>query len=156
MTPSDAVLGTPTYMAPEQAGQAKHVGPAADVYALGAILYELLTGEPPFQGDTTLDIIMQLVSEDPVPPRDLRPKLAADLETICLRCLQKDPAKRYRSAKALAKDLRRFVDDEPIRAKRSRPWDPAIKWIRQNPLVAALIAGIALLFVISLLFTRLP
>jgi serine/threonine protein kinase len=149
-TPSDAVLGTPSYMAPEQAGQAKHVGPPADVYALGAILYELLTGQPPFQGDTTLDIIMQVVSDDPVAPRLLRPNLPGDLETICLKCLHKGPSKRYPSALALANDLRRFVADEPVRARRSRPWDVVIKWARSNPALALLIAVIALLFLFSL------
>jgi serine/threonine-protein kinase len=149
-TPSDAVLGTPSYMAPEQAGQAKHVGPAADVYALGAILYELLTGEPPFQGDTPLDIIMQVVADDPVAPRLLRPNLPADLETICLKCLHKNPGKRYPSAQALAGDLRRFVDDEPVRARRRRPWDFAIDWVRCNPAVAILVTVVTLLFLLGL------
>jgi serine/threonine protein kinase len=148
-TPSDAVLGTPAYMAPEQAGKAKHVGPAADVYALGAILYELLTGQPPFEGETLTDIIMQVVGEDPLSPRLLRPDLPGDLETICLKCLRKEPTSRYPSANALAKDLGRFVADEPIRAKKSRPWDPAIKWVRQNPAIAILIAVIAFLFLLS-------
>jgi serine/threonine protein kinase len=150
-TPSDAVLGTPSYMAPEQAGQAKHVGPAADVYALGAILYELLTGQPPFQGATTLDTILQVVSDDAVSPRLLRPNLPADLETICLKCLHKDPSQRYPSAKALANDLRRFVGDEPVRARRIRPWDLALKWARNNPAIAILVAAIVLLFLVSLL-----
>jgi serine/threonine protein kinase len=149
-TPSDAVLGTPSYMAPEQAGQAQRVGPAADVYALGAILYELLTGEPPFQGATTLDIIMQVVADDPVSPRLLRPNLPGDLETICLKCLRKDPSKRYPSAQALANDLRRFVADEPVRAKRSRPWDAAIQWARRNRAIALLMAVIAFLVLLGL------
>jgi serine/threonine protein kinase len=148
-TPSDAVLGTPSYMAPEQAGGAKLVGPAADVYALGAILYELLTGEPPFQGATTVDIIMQVVADEPVAPRVLRPNLPGDLEAICLRCLHKDPAKRYLSAQALANDLRRFVADEPVRAKRSRPWDGVVQWVWRNPALAVLIAVIASLFLFS-------
>jgi serine/threonine protein kinase len=153
-TPSDAVLGTPSYMAPEQAGgQSKRVGPAADVYALGAILYELLTGQPPFQGATPLDIIMQVVTDDPVAPRLLRPNLPVELETICLKCLHKDPSKRYPSAKALANDLRRFVEDEPIRARRSRPWDPVLKWARNNPAIAILVAVIVLLFLFSLLLS---
>jgi serine/threonine protein kinase len=147
-TPSDAVLGTPTYMAPEQAGQAKLVGPAADVYALGAIFYELLTGQPPFRGATPLDIIMQVVADDPVAPRQLRPNLPADVETICLRCLHKDPAQRYPSAQALANDLRRFVADEPVRAKRSRPWNRALTWVQLNPLVAILV-GLLLLSVLG-------
>ncbi len=152
-TPSDAVLGTPSYMAPEQAGQAKQVGPAADVYALGAILYELLTGQPPFQGDTSLDIIMQVVADDPVSPRLLRPNLPGDLETICLRCLQKAPTERYPSARALANDLGRFCADEPVRAKRRRPWDAATQWVRRNPAIAILIAVIALLFFLSVVQT---
>ena len=149
-TPSDAVLGTPSYMAPEQAGQSKVVGPSADVYALGAILYELLTGQPPFQGDTTLDIILQVVSDDPVKPSVIRSDLPADLETICLQCLHKDPSKRYPSARALALDLRRFVEDEPVRARRSRPWDIALKWARNNPALAVLAAVIILLFLLGL------
>jgi serine/threonine protein kinase len=152
-TPSSAVLGTPSYMAPEQAGRAKHVGPAADVYALGAILYELLTGRPPFEGDTTIDIVMQVVTDDPVAPRVLRPNLSADLETICLRCLHKDPTRRYPSARALANDLARFRAAEPVRARRSRPWDVAIAWARRNPIIAVLVAVVVLLFLLSLLQT---
>jgi serine/threonine-protein kinase len=150
-TPSDAILGTPSYMAPEQAGgKSKHVGPAADIYALGAILYELLTGQPPFQASTPLDTILQVVSEEPIPPRQLRPKLPADLETICLKCLQKDPQRRYGTALRLAEDLRRFHEGEPIRARRIRPWDVAIKWVRRNPVIAALIGVVVLLFLLSL------
>jgi serine/threonine protein kinase len=148
-TPSEAVLGTPSYMAPEQAGQAKHVGPAADVYALGAILYELLTGQPPFQGERSLDIIMQVVSDEPLSPRLLRPNLPADLETVTLKCLHKDPDQRYPSARALAGDLRRFVEDEPVRARRSRPWERALAWARDNPVIAVLVGLVVLLVLLS-------
>jgi WD40 repeat protein len=137
-TQSGAVLGTVGYMAPEQAaGQSRDVGPAADVYALGAILYEVVTGRPPFQGESELDTVRQVRHEEPVPPRRLRPAVPRDLETVCLKCLEKEPARRYATAGALAEDLRRFLAGEPVRARPPGPAGRLGRWARRNPALAA-------------------
>src|SRR5690606_31059443 len=113
-----ALLGSPPYMAPEQAaGRPRDVGPATDVYGLGAVLYEVLTGRPPFRGETPHETTQLVIHTEPVPPRDLRPGLPRDLETIVLACLRKEPGRRYASAAALAEDLRRFLEGRPILAR---------------------------------------
>jgi len=140
-TKSGMVLGTPDYMAPEQArGEAASVGPAVDTYALGSILYEMLTGRPPFHAATTQETVQQLLNEEAVRPSRLQPKVPPDLETICLKCLQKDPGRRYASAGALAEDLRRFLAGESILARPTPTWERAAKWARRRPAAAALIA----------------
>ena len=143
LTQSGAIMGTPSYMSPEQAlGNTKQVGPAADVYALGAILYALLTGRPPFQAATIIETLDQVKSTEPVAPSRLQPGLPRDLETICVRCLQKDIAKRYDGAAALAADLHRYLAGEPILARRVSATERGWRWCRRNRAVAASLAGV--------------
>lgn len=145
------IVGTPRYMAPEQAaGKSKQVGPATDIYALGVILYELLAGIPPFQADSAYDTIMMVMREEAVPLRRFNPKVPADLETICLKCLQKDPAKRYGTALAFAEDLGRFLANEPIAARPTGPLERAIKWMKRRPAMATLL-GVSAMAVVVLL-----
>ena len=150
-TQSGAIMGTPSYMAPEQAGgRTGQIGPAADVYALGAILYELLTGRPPFKAATPLDTVLQVVSDEPVPPRQLQSKVPHDLETVCLKCLQKDARKRYPSAAQLAGDLSRFRRGAPITARPVSRRERLVKWVWRHPTAAGLLVVSVLSFLLLL------
>jgi WD40 repeat protein len=143
-TASGAVVGTPSYMAPEQAGgKGRDVGPRADVYALGAILYELLTGRPPFRAESSAETLLLVLTEEPVPPSRLQPRLARDLETICLKCLHKDAQRRYATAAALAEDLRRFRNGQPVQARPVGSAERLGRWGRRNPTVAGLLVAVA-------------
>ena len=140
LSKSGAVMGTPAYMAPEQAaGKVHDTGPGADVYALGTILYECLTGRPPFQGKTPVDTLRQVLHDEPAPPSRLAPKVPGDLETICLKCLEKEPSRRYRDAEELDDDLARYRSGEPILARAAGRLERAVKWARRRPAVAALL-----------------
>jgi serine/threonine-protein kinase len=140
-TQTGAILGTPSYMAPEQArGQTSELGPPCDIYALGAILYEMLTGRPPFLGATVIETLEQVCHRDPVAPRLCQPRVPRDLETICLKCLRKEPAQRYASAAALGDDLQRFLTGAPIQARPIGLAERGVKLARRYPAITGMIA----------------
>jgi len=151
------VCGTVSYMPPEQAeGQSRLIGPASDIYALGATLYCLLTGRPPFQSANPIDTLLQVVQQLPVPPRQLNPAIPVDLETICLKCLEKDPTRRYASALALGEDVQRFLQDQPILARPPGRWEQLRRWSRQHPGLALsgslTVAAMLTLLMVSVLY----
>jgi len=146
-----AILGTPTYMAPEQAdGRLADVGVATDVYALGATLYELLTGQPPYRGSSELQTLRLITEGHLLPPRRLQAGTPPDLEAICLKCLEFEPSRRYHSARDLADDLTAFLERRTVRARPRGPLTRAVKWSRRRPLVAALIALLVLSMTLGL------
>lgn len=152
-THTGEILGTPSYMAPEQAeGKKDQVGPATDVYALGAILYELLARTPPFQGTSPLDTLRLVVAQEPIAPSRLAPSIPRDLEAICLKCLEKASGRRYHSAQALAEDLRRFLTDQPVTARRIGLTWRAWKWARRHPQRVAWCAAVGILTLVSAFF----
>jgi serine/threonine-protein kinase len=136
-------------MAPEQAAGRRAVGPAADIYGLGAILYECLTGAPPFRGPTPLDTLVLVLEGEPVPPRQQNPALPRDLELVCLKCLEKDPAARYPSAAALADDLERFLHGEGVEVRPRGPVDRVVRWARREPALASRLGGLAVFAAIA-------
>jgi hypothetical protein len=146
---SGAIMGTASYMAPEQAaGKVRDTGPAADVYGLGVLLYECLTGHPPFGGPQHV-VLASVLNDDPLPPSRQGTKVPRDLATICLKCLQKEPSRRYASAEELANDLRRFLEGEPIRARPVGAVERAVKWVRRHATVSALAASVLLVTVLG-------
>ncbi|MCY3017517.1 MAG: protein kinase [Planctomycetota bacterium] len=151
LSQSGQVMGTPAYMPPEQAeGRVKDVGPRSDVYSMGAILYEMLTGRVPFTGENAMQVLRATCHDDPVPPRRITPDVPRDLETVCLKCLEKELAKRYASAQALADDLARWLNGEPVAARPASPTERLAKWVRRRPAAAALV-GVSTLAVVLLI-----
>jgi WD40 repeat protein/tRNA A-37 threonylcarbamoyl transferase component Bud32 len=149
LTQSGHIVGTASYMSPEQASAVRKLTTATDVYSLGAILYELLTARPPHRGDSVLDTLVMVRQQEPARPKAINPDVDLDLETICLKCLEKDPARRYGSAEALAEDLERWLHYEPIRARRSTVWERGAKWARRQPVIASMTASILLLVAVG-------
>jgi WD40 repeat protein/serine/threonine protein kinase len=149
-TKAGEIMGTPSYMAPEQAQAKSAVGPPTDTYALGAILYELLTGRPPFRAVTSLDTLLMVIEDEPVPPSRLQPRTPKDLETICLKCLAKPIAKRYASAAELGEDLQRYLNQEPIKARPVTVTERVWKWAKRRPAVAALVV-VSILALVTLI-----
>ena len=149
LTNTGAIVGTPAYMSPEQARCEKSISTSVDVYSLGAILYELLTGLPPFQAATPFDTVLTVIEQEPTRPRSIVPTVNGDLETITLKCLEKEPAKRYGSAEALAQELERWTKGEPILARPVGYMERSWRWCKRNPAVAGLMAGIASLLVVA-------
>lgn len=151
LTVSGQVLGSPNFMAPEQAqGRHQEVGPPSDVYSIGALLYHLVTGRPPFQAATLTEVLRQVVTAEPAPPRVLNPSLPRDLETICLKCLEKEAARRYQTARELAEELGRFLEDKPIQARPVNAAGKAWKWCRRRPALAGMGAALVVVGVLGL------
>jgi serine/threonine protein kinase/tetratricopeptide (TPR) repeat protein len=152
-TNTGTILGTPNYMSPEQAsGRIRDIGPASDIYALGVMLYEMLVGRPPFRGGNAIEVIRQVIEVDPVPPRQLEPRVPLDVETICLKCLEKQPERRYSTAEELADDLHRFLNNEPILARPISLTERTWKWAKRRPSTVALLAMTLAAIVGSVMF----
>jgi len=151
LTRTGTVVGTPDYMSPEQAeGRSRTIGPATDIYSVGVILYEMLTGQPPFRSETVMQTLDAVRFQSPPPPGKWRPDLPKDLDIICLKCLEKSPAQRYPSMKALAKDLERFLAGEPIQARPSSLIELFRNWLRRNGVFVVI--GFLLLVIAGLIF----